>query len=183
MRLIIGLGNPGPEYEGTRHNLGFAVVERVAALAGTSGWKEHLEARILKGHAGSAPFMLAQPQTFMNASGRAVAALMRYYKIEAADILVITDDLDLAPGKVRLRMSGSDGGHKGLRSITEHLGTPDFKRIRLGIGRPTHKGAVVSFVLAVDKETQEELDNAVEEAARQVMAFIQTGGFENHSIR
>ena len=181
MRLVVGLGNPGKEYERSRHNLGFDVLDRLAEKLGQKHWKSQHEALFIKVSQPEATCLLAKPQTFMNNSGRAVAALMHYYKVPVEGLVVITDDLDLAPGKIRLRNSGSDGGHKGLRSIINALGTQQFKRIRIGIGRPQEKSNVVSFVLGRGKEDAAELDQALIEAAEHSLAFIRTGRFENWS--
>lgn len=181
MVLVVGLGNPGKEYESSRHNLGFRVVERLAELVGAEGWKRQHEALVVRGRHAGRPYLLAKPQTYMNHSGQAVQALLHYYRIELADCLVVVDDLDLEPGKIRQRSSGSDGGHRGLRSIIEQVGSQAFKRIRIGIGRPpgAARGNVVSYVLGGGKD--EMLDEAVETAARQALAFVETGQFENWS--
>lgn len=128
MRLIVGLGNPGDEYSGTRHNVGFAVVD---SLAGDAGWKldKAMHAEIVK----NSDAILVKPQTFMNNSGRAVRALMDYYKIEPADVWIVHDDLDLPLGKAQIRTGGGTAGHHGLESIIEHIKTADFGRVRIGI--------------------------------------------------
>lgn len=146
-RLIVGLGNPGPEYESTRHNVGFWFVDQLAAQM-----KIDLapQAKFF-GKAGRAgELWLLQPTTFMNRSGQAVAALASFYKISPAEILVIHDELDLPPGGIRLKQGGGNGGHNGLKDIQAKLGTPDFWRLRLGIGHPRTLGLsqqVVDFVL------------------------------------
>ncbi len=180
MVVIVGLGNPGQEYAGSRHNLGFDVVERLAALLAAPPWKRQHDALIARGRWGTRQYLLAKPQTYMNNSGRAVQALLHYYRVPLEDCLVIVDDLDLAPGKLRLRSEGSDGGHRGLRSIIEQMGSRQFKRIRIGIGRP-RGGNVVSFVLGRGGEEAELFNEAVEQAARQALAFVETGAFENWS--
>lgn len=135
-RLIVGLGNPGHEYAGTRHNAGFAVVER---LAGEWGWKWSLEAgfkaRLARGTVMGLRVWLCQPQTYMNRSGEAVGPLAKFYRIGSEQLLVVVDDADLPLGTVRLRAEGSSGGHHGLESVEQHLGTRKFVRLRLGIGR------------------------------------------------
>lgn len=148
LRLIVGLGNPGRDYVRTRHNAGFWWVERCAADLGIT---LKPEARFfgLAGHGNpkSGEVFLLQPQTFMNASGKSVAALARFYKIEPAHILVVHDELDLAPGTARLKMGGGHGGHNGLKDISAQLGCKDFWRLRLGIGHPGDKSQVVNYVL------------------------------------
>ncbi len=129
MKLVVGLGNPGPQYAHTRHNLGFMVVDQLTAnLAAT--WRN--EAKFQAHIADNKGLILAKPQTFMNLSGEAVQRLMQFYKIAPADVWVVCDDLDTPFGRLRLRSGGSDGGHQGLRSITQHIG-PDFVRARIGI--------------------------------------------------
>ena len=148
-RLIVGLGNPGAEYSETRHNAGFWFCER---LADTLGVRFSHESRFhgLVANAREAGMWLLMPQTFMNRSGQAVAALANFYKIEPGEILVIHDDLDLPPGGIRLKLGGGNGGHNGLKDIQARLGTPDFWRLRLGIGHPRTLNLaqqVVDFVL------------------------------------
>ncbi len=147
--MIVGLGNPGPEYAANRHNIGFQVVDLFAARHGLTLDKFQKRARIgigtvrLMGAEGtwSGKIVLAKPMTYMNLSGEAVGQLAAFYKIAAADILVVSDDLDLPPGKLRLRTGGSAGGQKGVKSISQHLHTEDFPRLRVGIGRPGGQGS------------------------------------------
>ncbi|MDH5751734.1 MAG: aminoacyl-tRNA hydrolase [Deltaproteobacteria bacterium] len=181
MRIIVGLGNPGKAYEESRHNLGFWVVDKMAELLGVSGWKNQHEALVARVEAQGAPGLLVKPQTYMNSSGRAVAALVRFYKIPLEDCLVVVDDLELPPGRIRQRPQGSDGGHNGLRSIIAETGGSRFKRIRIGIGRPEHKGQVTSHVLAAVGEDREALEQAVENAARSALEFLKDGSFESWS--
>lgn len=148
IKLLVGLGNPGHEYEDTRHNAGFWWVDAAARQLGA-----HLQAeRSWHGLAGRAsraagPVWLLEPQTFMNASGKAVAALARFYRIEPAEILVVHDELDLLPGQMKLKFAGSAAGHNGLRDIQAQLGSADFWRLRLGIGHPGVKAEVIHYVL------------------------------------
>lgn len=137
MKLIIGLGNPGSQYEQTRHNVGFRVVDHLAAQHGWS-WERRSRAMLAHGTIGSEKVVLIKPLTFMNNSGEAVGELIRWYKVQPEDILVVYDELDLPIGKVRLRGDGSAGGHNGLSSIIQHLHTNRFPRLRVGIGRPTN---------------------------------------------
>lgn len=145
MKLIVGLGNPGGQYESTRHNIGFMVVEKLAReLSMTAvSWKEDSERKALVARAGDV--MLAKPTTFMNNSGLAVGALLRYYKLEAEDLWVVHDDIDLSLGKIRIRESGGTGGHHGIESIAATLKTDTFVRFRLGIGRGKN---IVDYVLS-----------------------------------
>jgi peptidyl-tRNA hydrolase, PTH1 family len=181
MIVVIGLGNPGEKYEASRHNLGFQVVDKLAGKLGAPRFKEQFEALVARGDEAGQAFCLCKPQTFMNLSGQAVAALTRFYKVPLADCVVVTDDLDLPLGKLRLRDRGSDGGHRGLRSIIECLGSQEFKRIRIGIGRPPEGRTVLNHVLGGSKEEQAKLDEAIDVAADRALAFIRTGKFENWS--
>ena len=182
MVLIVGLGNPGRKYEKSRHNLGFRVLEGLAERLGAPPWKTHGESLVAKGQWGRRPFLLAKPQIFMNNSGQAVARILAYYKISLEDCLAVVDDLELAPGKVRQRRSGSDGGHRGLRSIIQSVGGQDFKRIRIGIGRPPKNANVVSYVLGGSMEDRAQLESGVEKAAELAFKFVETGDFENYSL-
>jgi len=148
IRLLVGLGNPGPEYEQTRHNAGFWWVDAAARELGASLHAERayfgLVARVNRA---AVPLWLLQPQTYMNLSGKSVAALARFFKIEPRQILVVHDELDLLPGQMKLKFGGSHAGHNGLRDIHAHLGTGDYWRLRIGIGHPGVKAEVVDYVL------------------------------------
>jgi PTH1 family peptidyl-tRNA hydrolase len=181
MIVVIGLGNPGEKYEATRHNLGFQVVDRIDEVLRAPRFKEQFNALVTRGEKTGRAYCLVKPQTFMNLSGEAVGALIRFYKVDLDDCLVVTDDLDLPLGKLRLRTSGSDGGHRGLRSIIESLGSRKIKRLRIGIGRPPEGRTVMSHVLGDSKEEQERLDQAVHLAAERAIVFIRAGSFENWS--
>lgn len=146
-RLVIGLGNPGRKYAGNRHNVGFQCLDRLAAAWGLSFSRRKHKALLAEGEIAGRKVILAKPQTFMNLSGQAVERLVRFYRLPPENILVIYDDLDLPLGKIRLRPKGGAGGHKGMKSIIEHLGTQDFPRLRVGIGRPAH-GDPVDYVLS-----------------------------------
>jgi PTH1 family peptidyl-tRNA hydrolase len=165
IRLLVGLGNPGPEYESTRHNAGFWWIEAVAAKLRASLLPERgyhgLVARINR--SGGEPLWLLQPMTFMNLSGKSVAALARFFKIDADQILVAHDELDLQPGQVKLKQGGSAAGHNGLKDIQAQLGTPDFWRLRLGIGHPGVKAEVIHYVLKKPSpEHRKALDEGIE---------------------
>ncbi|KAK1371969.1 Peptidyl-tRNA hydrolase, chloroplastic [Heracleum sosnowskyi] len=158
--LIVGLGNPGKKYNGTRHNVGFEMVDAIAESEGISMSAVSFKALYGKGLIGNVPVMLAKPQTFMNVSGESVGAIVSYYKIPAQQVLVIYDDLDLPFAKLRLLPKGGHGGHNGMKSIMSHLkGTRDFPRLRIGIGRPPGKMDPANFVLRpFTKKECEELD-------------------------
>ena len=147
MKLIVGLGNPGSEYEHTRHNMGFDVLELLARRFSVSLWKDSMKAEIASVSVGGEKIWLAKPQTYMNCSGEAVGEIARYYKIDASDIWIVCDDLDLPPGHVRIRKKGSAGGHNGLKSIISHLGTEEFLRFRIGVGHPKDGHTVIEHVL------------------------------------
>jgi PTH1 family peptidyl-tRNA hydrolase len=158
-RLIVGLGNPGAEYADTRHNAGFWLCERLAAKLDAELRRESR----FHGIAGRThgQVWLLMPQTFMNCSGQAVASLARFYRIPPADMLVLHDELDLAPGALRLKFGGGLGGHNGLKDIAAHLGTQDFWRLRIGIGHPGDRNQVVDYVL---KKPRSEERSLIEEA-------------------
>lgn len=146
MKLFVGLGNPGGKYAQNRHNIGFMALDRIAVDHGFSGWKNKFTAEISEGVLGGEKTILIKPQTFMNKSGQSVGEAMRFHKLEPADVCVFHDELDLAPGKVRVKTGGGHAGHNGLRSIHAHIGA-DYDRVRLGIGHPGHKDAVAGYVL------------------------------------
>ena len=145
--LVIGLGNPGPEYAGNRHNCGFMVADVLAARIGAGFKRDRSRAVVVAGRLAGYPVTLAKPQTFMNLSGGPVAALRGFYKIPTERIVVLHDDLDLPFETIRLKLGGGDGGHNGLRSVTAALGTRDYLRTRVGIGRPPGRMDPADFVL------------------------------------
>jgi peptidyl-tRNA hydrolase, PTH1 family len=134
MKLVVGLGNPGSKYQGTRHNIGFELVDRLARGGSTATFSSKFEGQLAEIEIDFRRVLLLKPETFMNLSGRSVGQAVRFYKLSLADVLVVCDDLSLPVGKLRLRPGGSDGGQKGLRDITAHLGTDQFTRLRIGIG-------------------------------------------------
>ena len=161
MKLIVGLGNPGAKYARNRHNIGFMAVEQIAADHDFGPWKSKFQGSLSEGRFGSARAVLLRPETFMNKSGDSVAAAMRFYKLEPEDVVVLHDELDLAPGKVKFKMGGGHAGHNGLRSIHSHLG-PDYGRVRLGVGHPGHKDRVAGYVLSdFAKAEADWLDNVL----------------------
>ena len=158
MKLIIGLGNPGPEYLNSRHNLGFMVLDSLHAHYKFENWKSKFDGMYASKRFGSEKIILVKPQTYMNLSGFCVAKFKQFFKVDNGDIFVIYDDIDLVFGNKKLKQGGGDGGHKGVRSISQHLGTKNFNRIRIGIGRPKEKKDVSSFVLSNFSKT--EIDSA-----------------------
>lgn len=146
MKLFVGLGNPGAKYAGNRHNIGFMAVNRIAADHGFTPWKKAFQGQVAEGRLAGEKVVLLKPETFMNLSGQSVRAAVDFYKLGVEDITVFHDELDLAPGKCRVKEGGGHAGHNGLRSIHGHLGEA-YGRVRLGIGHPGHKDAVAGYVL------------------------------------
>ena len=174
--LIVGLGNPGREYTSNRHNVGFQIADRYAAAHGLTFSKIQGKAIIAAGRVDAVRVILAKPQTFMNDSGRAVGALVNFYKVPQQRMLVIFDDLDLPYGAVRLRSEGGAGGHNGMRSIIQHLGSNQFPRLRIGIGRPPGRMDPAAFVLQdFSREEQAELDSISDRAVKAIDTFISGG--------
>ncbi len=146
MLLLVGLGNPGPRYAGHRHNVGFMAVDEIVGRRVFPAWRERFNGLITEGHLGGERTLVLKPQTFMNESSRAVAEAVRYLKVPLDRVVVFHDELDLAPGRVRMKKGGGAGGHNGLRDIDAHLGN-DYRRVRIGIGHPGHKDLVLHWVL------------------------------------
>lgn len=146
MRLLVGLGNPGPEYERHRHNVGFMAVDEIHRRYGFGPWKRRFQGLVAEGIAGAEKCFLLKPQTFMNLSGQSVGEAMRFYKLTPADTIVLHDELDVAAAKIRVKQGGGHGGHNGLRSIDDHIGK-DYWRVRIGIGHPGDKDRVHGWVL------------------------------------
>ena len=146
MLLLVGLGNPGTEYALNRHNLGFLVLDAIVEDYAFSPWRTKFQAWVSEGKLGGEKVFALKPQTFMNRSGEAVSAAVRFFKLESSDVLVVHDELDLAPGKVRVKNGGGTAGHNGLKDIGSHI-TPDFRRVRIGIGHPGSKDRVHRHIL------------------------------------
>jgi PTH1 family peptidyl-tRNA hydrolase len=179
MRVVVGLGNPGPEYADTRHNAGFWLVERLASQAGVRLRSEsRFHGMVGRIRTANQECWLLLPQTYMNASGRAVGALARFYKIAPEDLLVVHDELDLPPGTPRLKRGGGVSGHNGLKDIAANLGTHDFWRLRLGIGHPGDRAAVVDYVLHPPRQNEGELIDASIDMSLAVWPFIARGELE-----
>ena len=179
IRLIAGLGNPGREYESTRHNVGFRWVDELARLQNLSFKNEtKFHGLAARGHLHGHEMLLLKPQTFMNVSGRSVGAMAQFYKIEPAEILVVHDDLDLQPGAARLKLGGGHGGHNGLKDIIAHLGTRDFWRLRLGIGHPGERAEVVNFVLNDPRKEEQALIEQAMQRALEISELIIAGNQE-----
>lgn len=176
MYLIVGLGNPGKEYENTRHNMGFMAIDAMAKDLKISSFKSKCQAFIAESKIDDHKVILAQPQTFMNNSGKAVQELLSWYKIDPSKLIVIYDDVDLEVGQIRLREKGGAGGHHGIESIIQYLGTTEFIRVRIGIGREGLTGDVADYVLlTVPLAQREPLDATVIKAADAVLSIISSG--------
>ncbi len=174
--LLVGLGNPGREYRDSRHNIGFMVIDRVCAAVGIKIGKVQNKALVGLGNVAGNRVIVAKPQTFMNLSGQAVAPLLRFYKVSLDHLLVIHDDLDLPFGTIRIRPSGGAGGQKGLASTIQQLGTQDFPRLRMGIGRPPGQMEVPDYVLSRFGRAEEEfLPTWLDRAAEAAQSFIKQG--------
>jgi PTH1 family peptidyl-tRNA hydrolase len=174
--LIAGLGNPGPEYADNRHNVGFRCLERLAEGHGLAFRRRQKRARVASGRIAGHRVVLAKPQTFMNKSGESVSRLARFYKVPLSQLLVVYDDLDLPPGTIRLRPSGGSGGHRGVRSIIHQLGSQDFPRLRIGIGRPPGRMDPADYVLQdVSGEEAIRFDRVLDRAVEAIETWLDEG--------
>jgi PTH1 family peptidyl-tRNA hydrolase len=181
MLLLVGLGNPGARYVGNRHNVGFMTVEAIAKRHGIGPWRRRFQGVTAEGPIGGERLLLLLPGTFMNESGRAVAEAAHFYKLTPDDITVVHDELDLTPGKVRVKVGGGVAGHNGLRSITEHIGN-DYRRVRIGIGHPGVKDLVHAYVLndfaKSDRDWVEALTDIIADNA-ELLAKGEDASFQN----
>ena len=173
MKLIVGLGNPGKKYEKTRHNMGFCTIDLLSEISRIDVDKEVFHGLLGRGKIKDQDVMLFKPTTFMNLSGTAVKEIVNYFKIDTDDILVIYDDMALEPGQIRMRLSGSSGGQKGMQNIIDNLGTQKIKRIRIGIGEPEYD--VVDYVLGKPhKDEQEDIENAISKAVDGILEYLKS---------
>jgi PTH1 family peptidyl-tRNA hydrolase len=176
MKIVVGLGNPGAKYRGTRHNVGFEVVAELANRHGGSAPSLKHDAELVEIFLGGEKILLVAPQTYMNQSGRSVWPLVDFYKLPLEDLLIVCDDLNLDVGKLRLRAAGSAGGQKGLTHIIQQLGSQEFARLRIGIGRPPGRMNAADYVLAKFLSEERELvDEAVKSAAEGVELWVKDG--------
>ena len=177
MHLIVGLGNPGADYAKTRHNAGFLLVEKLAVQWKTNWANERkFLARVAKAERSGKKVLLCEPQTFMNLSGEAVGAITSFYQVPLVNILVAVDDADLPFGEIRLRPGGGSGGHHGLESLTQHLGSKEYARLRIGIGRKSDAREITNYVLGkFDSSENEMLEKILERAAGQIECWLGHG--------
>ncbi len=174
-RLAVGLGNPGPEYSGHRHNVGFRCVDRLAERHRLRSWQRVHRALVAEGTIAGQSVVLAKPQTFMNLSGQSVKPLVSQYGVAPGDLLVIHDDLDLPLGVLRLRARGSSGGHKGVQSIMDALGSQDFPRLRIGIGRPTREDPIEYVLSDFTLDEAIEIEWAFDQAMKAIVSWLTQG--------
>ncbi|MTV48463.1 aminoacyl-tRNA hydrolase [Heliobacillus mobilis] len=179
MKAIVGLGNPGRDYEKTRHNIGFMVVDQLAERWGHDGFKAKFQGSFSEVRLGGQKVFLLKPQTYMNLSGQAASAMAAFYKLAPEDILVVYDDLDLPPGKLRGRTKGSSGGHNGIKSLIACLGSENFPRLKLGIGRPASRQPSASYVLeSFRAEELADIQKAIDLACDAVELWLERGMIE-----
>ncbi len=178
MKIIAGLGNFGLDYIGTRHNMGFEVVEGLAEDLGLSLDKVDFQGRYVKANIEGETVFIVEPLTYMNLSGTCIVPLMRYYKIPVEDLIVICDDMAIKPGEYRIKIKGSSGGQKGLQNIIDNLGTTEFKRIRIGTGEPKTKAETVDYVLGKPSKEDRELINKAEDEAIEFLHLMIKFGFQ-----
>jgi PTH1 family peptidyl-tRNA hydrolase len=175
MKVIVGLGNPGPKYAGTRHNVGFDTIDYLAKAPGYAAFRERFESLVAEGKEGDETVLLMKPLTFMNLSGRAVRAVLDFYKLPPDAVLVVCDDFNLPLGKLRVRAKGSHGGQNGLRNIQEQLGTDVYSRLRIGVGQP-NPGDAVDHVLSRFKSGERTaIDEAIATAAQAALLWVKSG--------
>ncbi|MEL0107365.1 MAG: aminoacyl-tRNA hydrolase [Rhodospirillales bacterium] len=173
MLLVVGLGNPGSQYAQHRHNFGFMAVDAIARRYGFTAFRSKFQGELTEGMIGGSKVMLLKPQTYMNESGRSVAAAMKFYKLVPEDVLVLHDELDLAPGKLKVKRGGGLAGHNGLRDIKAHIG-PEFRRVRLGIGHPGDKKRVEGYALQnFPKQDQAWVDDMLDAVADNFDLLVQ----------
>jgi PTH1 family peptidyl-tRNA hydrolase len=176
VRLLVGLGNPGAKYQRTRHNIGFRVAEEAAGKLGAALDQTRWNAVLGQGRAGGGPVAVLLPQTYMNASGESVGHAARFWKVGMQELVVAHDDMDLEFGRIQVKIGGGDGGHNGLRSLREHLETPEFVRVRFGVGRPPPQWEGADWVLArFSSEEEEMLQELIPQAAEAAVAALLEG--------
>jgi len=175
MKLIVGLGNPGKRYDGTRHNVGFAVIDSIAAAPHVSSWQSRFDAVVAEWRDDADRILLLKPATFMNLSGRAVRQTLDFYQVALGDLLVVCDDFNLPLGKLRFRAKGTHGGHNGLRDIQQHLGTTEYARLRIGVGAPPEEEAVDHVLGRFRPSEKPVIADAIALAVQGTMLWVRQG--------
>lgn len=176
MKIVVGLGNPGRRYEGTRHNVGYAVVDALAEGTGVSAFQNRFQAEVAEWTEAGEKILLVKPETFMNLSGRCVRQAVDFYQVAHTHVLVVCDDVNLPLGKLRFRSRGTHGGHNGLRDIQSHLGTTVYPRLRIGVGAPEGEGEMVDYVLGRFRPSEREaIKDALELATQAVVLWVHQG--------
>jgi PTH1 family peptidyl-tRNA hydrolase len=174
--ILVGLGNPGREYKDTRHNFGFMLIDRIAVRLNARGMKVQSKAIVTTATYEDRKLILAKPQTYMNLSGQSVQGLVNFYKIPLTNIMILSDDLDIPFGTIRIRAAGGPGGQRGLASVIESLGTKDFSRLRLGIGRPPGRMDPANFILQnFSRDEMKSISEILDTAADAVLEFVKNG--------
>lgn len=174
MKCIVGLGNPGKKYSTTRHNVGFMVIDELLRRHSLDLNKTKFSGNYALERIANQKVLLLEPQTYMNLSGEAIRPLMDYYNVDTDDVVIVYDDLDLPTGKIRLRQKGGPGGHNGIKSTISHLGTKEFKRIRIGVGRPSTPQPVIDYVLgSFPKEQEDDVQDSITKAADAFEAWLE----------
>ena len=176
MKLVVGLGNPGEGYARTRHNVGYLVADRLALALGAPFTVRKFAAELAEGRAGAEKVWIMKPQTFMNHSGEAVGAALRFWKLGIEDLVVVHDDLELEPFRVQLKVGGGDGGHNGIKSVNAHVGSREYARVRVGVGRPPSQMDPADYVLGQFKRADDaELEGSVERACDAARLCVELG--------
>lgn len=176
MYLIVGLGNPEKDYENTRHNMGFQAINKIAKQYEIEITRKKFKGLYGTGNIEGEKVLLLKPQTFMNLSGESIKEVLQFYKIDSEKIIVLYDDIDIEPGKIKIKKAGGPGTHNGMKSVVHELNTQKFKRIRIGIGMPKHKEDLIEYVIgAIPEEDKEELEKGVELAKQAVIETIKNG--------
>jgi PTH1 family peptidyl-tRNA hydrolase len=176
LKLVVGLGNPGPEYARTRHNVGFLVADRLALALGSAFEARKFAAELAEARAGAEKVWIMKPQTYMNHSGEAVGAALRFWKMELADLVVVHDDLELDPFRIQLKVGGGHGGNNGVKSVNAHVGSPEYARVRVGVGRPPPAMDPADYVLGKwPRANDRELEDCVERATEAARLCVELG--------
>lgn len=175
MKIVVGLGNPGKRYHATRHNVGFAVIDSLAAGSDVSGFQARFESQVAEWRHDAEKVLLIKPETFMNLSGRAVRAALDFYQVPVAGLLVVCDDINLPLGKLRFRARGTHGGHNGLRDIQNHLGTNEYARLRIGVGAPPEADAVDHVLGRFQPSEKKVIDDAIAQAVQGAVLWVGQG--------